>query len=133
MVSSRRNKISSADKLRLIRAYRNDEDYIHVADILGVSRSSARSFVSKAMKRKNLEDGEEKPRGGARNIKVDGEMRSLIVDALGRNPAITIKDLNLEMRRQLPDKPHIRDRYLGKVCHDMFYTLKKLEAAPFDR
>ena len=45
-----RAKISAADKIRLIKAYRAEEDYIDLADILGVNRSSAWNIVSCAMK-----------------------------------------------------------------------------------
>ena len=52
---------------------------------------------------------------------------------LDRNPAITLKDLNAELRRQLPSKPTITDRHLGRICRGMLYTVKKLETAPVDR
>ena len=126
-------KIPPEDKLRIIRAYRNDEDYLYVATILGIKISTARSIVSSAMKRDDPEDVMGKPRGGAFHVKVDSEMREFIADTLGRNPAITIKNLNIEMRQLLPHKPQICDRHLGSVCRGMFFTLKKLESAPFDR
>jgi len=128
----RRKTISLEDKLRVIRAHRNGEDYLYVADILSINRSSARSIVSKAMKRENPEEVEDGRRGEL-TTSVDDEMRDFIAETLGRNPAITLRNLNLELQRQLPEKPKICDRYLGKVCRGMFFTLKKLETAPFDR
>ena len=66
-------------------------------------------------------------------MKVDDDMRLLIEDILNRNPAITLRSMNAEIRRRLQDKPHICDFHLGRVCQGMFFTMKKLEAAPFDR
>ena len=66
-----------------------------VANILSIDRSSARSTVPEAVKRDNPEDVEEKPRGGACNVKVDDDMRTIIAEALGRNPVITLRNVNL--------------------------------------
>ncbi|XP_076367171.1 uncharacterized protein LOC143255421 [Tachypleus tridentatus] len=38
-----------------------------------------------------------------------------------------------ELRRQFPDKPSVTPQHLGKICHGMLFTLKKLQAAPADR
>ena len=130
---AQRSRISVADKLRLIRAHRADQDFIAVADILGIKRSSARNIVSKAMRKDDPEQVTEGSRGGARYAKVDDEMRAFLELALGRNPAITLKILNLQMRERFPNKPTITDSHLSKVCHGMFYSIKKLETAPFDR
>ena len=62
---SRHKKVSVEDKLCLIRAHRNNK----VTNILSIDRSSARSTGPEAMKRDNPEDVEEKPRGGACNVK----------------------------------------------------------------
>ena len=66
-------------------------------------------------------------------VKVDDEMRSAVENILGGNAAITLKDLNAALRRRLPNKPHITDAHLGRVCNGLFFTLKKLEPVPFDR
>lgn len=128
-----RQRISVEDKLRLVRAHRNLEDYQLLADQLGINRSTARSIVSTAMRQDDPELIVNKPRGGPRRIKVDDEMREVVEEILGGNPAITLRDLNAEVRRRLPHKPHITEAHLGRVCRGMFFTLKKLEAAPIDR
>ena len=60
-------------------------------------------------------------------------MRNKVSEILDRNPTITLKDLNAELRRELPSKPTITDRHLGRICREMLYTVKKLKAAPVDR
>jgi len=130
---AQRRRISVEDKLRLVRAHRDLQDYQLLADQLGINRSTARTIVSTAMRQPDPENIINRPRGGARVVKVDDDMRLLIEDILSRNPAITLRSMNAEIRRRLPDKPQICDSHLGRVCQGMFFTMKKLEAAPFDR
>ena len=129
----RRARVSVEDKLRIVRAYRALENYQLLADQLGINRSTARSIVSQAMRQPDPEAIENRPRGGARGIKMDEEMRAAVEDILSGNAGITLRDLNAELRRRLPNKPHISEFHLSRVCHGLFFTLKKLEAAPFDR
>lgn len=128
-----RQVISAEDKKRLVRAYLNLEDYLVLADQLGIKRASARSIVSRAMKSEDPENIEEKRRGGRHHVKVTEEMREVIADIIGRNPAVTLKSLNTQLRERLPDSPHVHENYLCTVCKGMFYSLKKLEPQPADR
>lgn len=132
-MSKGNQRIKSEDKIRLVRAYRNLNDYQLLADQLGIKRGTARKIVSDAMKRDDPEDFPEKNRGGAHNVKVDGDMREKISEIIGANAAATLQTINDELRRLLPDKPHISTKHLSKVCRGMFFTLKKLECAPADR
>lgn len=129
----RGRNINVEDKRRLVRAYRNAEDYQQLAEQLGINKSTARSIVSIAMRKPNPEDITNRARGGATRVKVDDEMRRAVEEIIGENAAITLKNMNIELRRRLPHKPHICDSHLGRVCHGLFFTMKKLEAAPFDR
>ena len=104
-----------------------------ITDVLGIKRCTARKILARANSQDDPEELPERPRGGARNTKVDEEMKAKISEILDRNPAITLQNLNRELRRQLPSKPTITDRHLGRICHGMLYTLKKLEVAPIDR
>ena len=126
-------RISDEDKLRLIRAFRNLEDYQLLADQLGIKRGTARQIISRAMKKEDPEKMEGGRRGGAHHVKVDEEMRTVISSIIGENPAATLININAELKRRLPSKPHISDAYLSKVCRGMFFTLKKLECCPADR
>lgn len=126
-------RISNEDKLRLIRAFRNLEDYQLLADQLGIKRGTARQIICRAMKNEDPEKIDERRRGGAHHVKVDEEMRAVISSIIGENPAATLVNINAEMRRRLPSKPQISDTHMSKVCHGMFFTLKKLECCPADR
>ena len=66
-------------------------------------------------------------------MKVTEEMREVIADIIGRNPAVTLKSLNTQLRERLPDSPHVHENYLCTVSKGMFDSLKKLEPQPADR
>lgn len=126
-------RISKADKIRLVRAFRNNEDYQLLADQLGIKRPTARKIVSRAMRLENPEAVGDTQRGGAHNVKVDDEMRNVISDIIGENSASTLSTINNELRRRLPLKPTISISHLSQVCHGMFFTVKKLDACPAAR
>ena len=104
---SRRRRVSVENKLRNVREHRAMEDYQHLADQLGINRSTAQTIVSIAMRQPRQHRWG--TRGGRRNVKVDDDMRRVIEDILGGNPAITLCDLNAELRRRMPDKPQACD------------------------
>ena len=128
-----RRVISVEDKKRLVRAHLSQQDYQLLADQLGIKRTTARKIVSNAMKQEDPTNFISNPRGGAHHVKVDEEMREAIANIIGRNPAATLRTINEELQRELPDKPVVSYKYLSTICKGMFFTLKKLEAAPADR
>ena len=65
-----------------------------LADQLGINRSTAWSIVSQAMRQPDPEAIENRPRGGARGIKMDEEMRAAVEDILSGNAGNTLRDLN---------------------------------------
>ena len=107
-----RQVIHAEDKKRLARAYRNLEDYLVLAEQLGIKRASARSIVSRAMQNDDPENIEDKKRGGRHHIKVTEEMKEVSADIIGRNPAVTLKSLNTQLRERLPNSPHVHENYL---------------------
>ena len=58
------------------------EDYLSVADTLGVNRSAARSFVATYLREGRVN---ERPCGGRNNVRVDNEMRDCINEILNEN------------------------------------------------
>ena len=68
-----RNRISLQHRERVVGAFENDnEDYLLVADTLGVNRSTARGTVARYVPTGRIA---ERPRGGRNHIRVDDEMR----------------------------------------------------------
>ena len=65
-----------------------NEDYLMVADTIGVNRSTARSIVA----RYSIREGRiaERPRGGANNVRVDNEIKDCLNDILNNNCMLTL-------------------------------------------
>ena len=69
----RRNRIPFEQRERLVRAFEDvNEDYLIVADTLGINRSTARSIVSRYVREGRIA---ERPRRGPNHVRVDNEMR----------------------------------------------------------
>ena len=95
-----RNRISFEHRERIVRAFEDEtEDYLLVADTLGVNRSSARSIVARYIREGRIN---ERPRGGANNIRVDKEMRDCLDDIINENCHLTLSRINHELRTRVP-------------------------------
>ena len=87
----RRNRIPFEHRERLVRAFEDvNEDYLIVADTLGINRSTARS-VSRYIREGRIA---ERPRGGPNHVRVDNEMRDCLNDILNENCLLTLTQLN---------------------------------------
>ena len=95
-----RNRISFEHRERIVRAFEDEtEDYLLVADTLGVNRSSARSIVARYIREGRIN---ERPRGGVNNIRVDEEMRDCLDDIINKNCLLTLSRINHELRTRVP-------------------------------
>ena len=78
-----------------VRAFEDPtEDYLSVADTLGVNRSTARSIVAIYLREGRVN---ERPRGGRNNVRVDNEMRDCINEILNENCLLTLQQINEEL------------------------------------
>ena len=69
----RRNRIPFEHPERIVRAFVDvNEDYLLVADTLGINRSTARSIVSRYVRESRIA---ERPRGGPNHVRVHNKMR----------------------------------------------------------
>lgn len=125
-------RISSEDKQRLVNAFDNEEDYLLLADQLGIKRSTARGIVYRTKKRGGVIF---LPRGGTRveSTKVDEELRSGVETILQDNPAITLVGIGEELRRRFPNKVAISRTTIARICDGLLFSVKKLHLAPADR
>jgi len=104
----RRNQIPLEHRERIVRAFEDEqEDYLLVADTLGVNRSTARGIVVRYITEGRIR---ERPRGGRNNVRVDDEMRDCLEQIINENCLLTLAQINSELRRRLPAKPEIHDR-----------------------
>ena len=103
-MAERRRRIAQEDRERIVRAFEEPEqDYLVVADTLGVNRSTARGIVARFIRENRVD---ERPRGGRNNVKVNDEMRQCLDDILEENPMLTLEAINRKLREELPDRPH---------------------------
>ena len=78
---------SAADRERLIRAQEERQDLLQTTRLLGISKSTAYRILRNG-------NVEVPVSGGARNVKVDIEMRQFLSDRLSENPLLTLSNLN---------------------------------------
>ena len=127
----RRNRIPFEHRERLVRAFEDvNEDYLIVADTLGINRSTARSIVSRYVREGRIA---ERPRGGPNHVRVDNEMRDCLNDILNENCLLTLTQLNQELRQRLPRKPRICDRTVARTLEGMLFRVKLARPVPADR
>ena len=78
-----------------------NEDYLIVADTLGINRSTARSIVSRYVREGRIA---ERSRGGLNHVRVDNEIRDCLNEILNENCVLTLSQLNQELRQRLKNR-----------------------------
>ena len=95
-MAERRRRIAQEDRNRIVRAFEEPEqDYLVIADTLGVNRSTARGIVARFIRENRVD---ERPRGGRNNVKVNEEMRQCLEAILEENPMLTLEAINRKLR-----------------------------------
>ena len=124
----RYKRISDEDRERLVEAFEgHNADYLELADTLGIKRSTARSIVAtylRSGRRHKLH------RGGAKNQKMDDEMRARIQRIIDVNPLVTLQQIKRDLEAALPLKPTVTISTISRALDGMFITLKLAEDVP---
>ena len=82
-MAQRRSRISLEHRQCIVRAFKAEtEDYLHVADTLGVNRSMARGIVARYIKKGRIV---ELHKGGRNNECVDDEMLECLETVVNEN------------------------------------------------
>ena len=122
MAERRRNRIRNETRHRLVQAFEDPtEDCLHVADTLGVRRSTARRIVATYIRESKVE---ERPRGFRNNTKVDDEMRACLNEIVNDNCLMTLNQINQELRRRQTAKPQEHDRTIARALDGMLIRCK---------
>ena len=69
----------------------------------------------------------------ANNVRVDDEMKDCLSEILNENCLLTLKEINLELRRRMPRKPQIHDRTVARTLEGMLYRVKLARPLPAER
>ncbi|GFN89463.1 NAD(P)H:quinone oxidoreductase-like protein [Plakobranchus ocellatus] len=105
-------------------------DYVDVARLLNVKRTTAYNIV----KRAEQNHGQiERPRGGHRHAKVTDAMRAVVRAVVEEHPDFTIRNINRELRTRLPQSPAISQTTISGILDGLLVTTKQLEDAPAER
>ena len=112
-----RRPVSAYAKARLCEAYTNGEYFVEIARISKVNRVTAYTIISRLNRVSSMSHG------GHRYQKVDDEMRACAVDVISENPQYTLKQINEDLQKRLPEKPEISLKTLINCLEGMAYTL----------
>ena len=114
-----RNRISLEQREKIVRAFEDvHEDYLAIAETIGVNRSTARGIVSHYVREGRI--AAERPRGGANHVRVDDAMRDCLDDIINENCLLRIAEINRELRLRLPHKPVIHDRTVARALKECY-------------
>ena len=127
-IPPRRNRIPLEHRKCIVRAFEDeDEEYLIVADTLGVNRSTGRGIVARYIREGRIH---ERPRGGRNHVRVDDEMRDCLEEIINENCFLTLYQINRELRRLLPAKPIIHDRTVARTLDGMLFKVKLVRPLP---
>ena len=128
MAERQRARVTDADKVRLVQAFERGEDYVDLAWLLGVKRSTAYTIIRRSQMPPRANNW-----GGEQKRKMDDEMMDMLVTIVEEHPPFTLNQINNELRIRLPNKPHVGRTTLMKGLGARLLILKKLEDAPEER
>ena len=117
----RRRAVSNRDRQRLVDCFENGDDFIMLAEQLGIHADTARSVVRVWMEEARVEA---KPRGGARNRKVDDEMVEEIRRLARESPFTTLTRIQDLLVANLPNKPRIHTSTIARHLDKQLISLK---------
>ena len=118
---SRRNRVSDTDRMRIITAYENNQDYVALADSLSINRDTARSIVRVWMTESRVE---RRPQGGARNVRMDREMINALLEIAREEPFTTLTTIKEKFEQRFPEKPTVHISTISRHLRDQLISLK---------
>ena len=121
-----KGRVSPEDRKRLIDFYQNCQDFLHLADILGINQSTARTIIRRH--RLNLHTGK---LGGHKLHVIDSNVGDSLINFVELNPLSTLLEMQsfLEITHQLKVCFATIANYLdGKLI-----SIKRIRIAPLER
>ena len=123
--------VSVADKERLYQAHVRGDDYVRLAEILEINRTTAYHIIRRGNQREGVVA---LPRGGKRTEKITAEtQRTTVLDIVHEHPDFTLVSINRELRARLPGALHVSTSTISYILQGQLITMKKLEDAPAER
>ena len=97
MAATRRNRVSDKNWGEIVRAYEvATEDYLHVANALGMNRSMTRSIIALYIREGRMN---QRTRAGRNHLKID-DKKNCLEGIINENCLLTLNQINEELRRE---------------------------------
>ena len=116
--------ICNIDRERLVIAFVEGRDYQAAARNLNIARQTARNI---AVHFNTTGRVERRPRGGARQPKIDGEMVDYLIGKIEAKPTSTLQD---QMQVDMQNKPAVSHQAISKKLDGLLYTVKDIREVP---
>ena len=119
-------KIPQVDRDRLIDAFNHNQDYITLAEQLGIKRQTARNIIVRFQQngRRNI------LQRGSTHIKVTEHMVAAMVEYVEQKPTITLKEIRQKLIVNFPHNEPITVQTISKHLDSQLISLKKLDFCP---
>lgn len=115
--------ISTPDRRRLVEAHDRGDDYVVVANALGIKKDTAYRII----KRRSTESSK---RGGCRQntVKVTAEVTAAVTQMVDNNCSVTLKQITNKMY----DEHNIRlsSTSINRILTGSLYSMKKMQLMP---
>ena len=122
-------KTSEVDRQRIIAAYNENNDFLDLAFRLGIKKFTAYSIIRNYEKTGRKEA---KKRGGPNNVKVNEDVKKLLLSFIELNCCVTLKEMQIKLKNQNPPI-EISITTISNILNGSFYTIKKVHDMTINR
>ena len=123
-------KVENVDKQRIYDCFLRGEDYVPLAQQLGIKQSTAYAIIRRAERNDGVVN---MPRGGRRRTLVSDELIQASIDIVERSPEFTLNQILTELRNVLPNHPRISRSTLANMLSGQLIVTKQLRDVPQER
>ena len=124
-----RTRIALGDRQRIVDSFTNGEDFVALANHLGIRRTTAYSIVRCFQTTGRIETIQ---RGGRSSL-IDNETVDFIIMLIEDNPLYTLRSLVSEVREVFPTKPFFSVTTLSRALEVELISLKLVHDIPAER
>lgn len=120
-------KINQIDRDRIIDAYQNNQDYMTLAEQLGIKRQTTQNIV---IKFRNTGARAPQQKGGHTYSKLTIPMINAMVGYIEAKPTVTLKEIREKLLMEFPQNEAICVQTISRCLDGELITLKKLKSTP---
>ena len=113
----------------LVAAYENGNDYIQIAEYLGMKKRMAYALIKRY---KDTGMVEALPTGGNRSSVLNDEMKRVLISFVEEKPTSTLMELAGKLREQFPETQMPSRMTISRALDGEMYTLKMLRSIPVE-